>query len=160
MSKGKIFVASNNGVYVLKFTGDVRLTLCTVLDQFLETMAAEPDLSAVVIDLCDAEGIDSTSLGFIAKISILTKDKLKLQPTLVSSNPDITRILVSMGFEQVFKIITHRLDNDESLSELGCSPCSEGEIKEKVIEAHKILMGLNKKNKKKFQELLSMLEAS
>jgi anti-anti-sigma factor len=160
MSTGKIFVANKNGVYVLKFVGDVRLTLCAGLDRFLETMAAAPDLSAVVIDLCDAECIDSTALGFIAKISILTQDILKLKPTVVSSNPDITRILVSMGFEQVFKIITHRIDNDESLSELDSSPCSECETKEKVIEAHKILMGLNKKNKQKFQELVSMLESS
>ncbi len=160
MSTGKIFVAKKNGVYVLKFTGDVRLTLCAALDEFVDKMAAEPDLSAVIIDLCDAEGVDSTALGFIAKISIITKDKLELVPTIISSNPDITRIIVSMGFEQVFKIIKHRVDRDDALDELKEVYRSEETLKEKVIEAHKILMGLNGKNRETFQELVAMLEAS
>jgi len=35
---------------------------------------------------------------------------------------------------------------------------SETQIKDKVLEAHKILMGLNSNNREKFQELVSMLE--
>ena len=161
MSSGKIFVAKSNGVYVLKFTGDVRLTLCTTLDTFLESMLDKPELKAVFIDLCDADGIDSTALGFIAKISIFTKKNFKWIPTIISTNPDITRVLVSMGFEQVFNILRKRIDGVEASDELKeDGDCEEQEVKEKVLEAHKILMGLNNQNKEKFKELVAMLEAS
>lgn len=159
MNGGKILVAKKKGVYVLKFVGDVRLTLCTALDIFLERMMADPDLNAVFIDLSDTEGIDSTSLGFIAKIAIATQKFCNWKPTVISVQPDITRILMSMGFDAVFNIIDKRIDEATSLDELPIVESSEEQVKDKVLEAHKILMGLNDSNKEKFQELVTMLES-
>ena len=159
MNGGKILVAKKKGVYVLKFVGDVRLTLCTALDIFLERMMADPELNAVFIDLSDTEGIDSTSLGFIAKIAIATQKLCNWKPTVISVQPDITRILMSMGFDAVFNIIDTRIDEATSLDELPLVESSEEQIKDKVLEAHKILMGLNDSNKEKFQELVTMLES-
>jgi len=160
MSSGKILVARNNGVYVLKFIGDVRLTLCAALDIFLEKIVAEPALQAVFIDLTDTQGIDSTSLGFLAKISILTQKTFGWKPSIISVSEDITRLLLSMSFDQVFNIIEDRIDDGNDLDELPYMECSEQETKEQVLEAHKILMGLSDDNKAKFQELVSMLESS
>ncbi len=153
-------VAKNNGVYVLKFNGDVRLTLCAALDIFLEQMIAEPDLQAVFIDLSDTVGIDSTSLGFLAKISILTQKTYGWKPSIISVSDDITRLLMSMSFDQVFNIIEERIDGDDTLDELPTIEASEQDTKEQVLEAHRILMGLSDDNKAKFQELVSMLESS
>jgi len=158
MNSGKILVAKKQGVYVLKFVGDVRLTLCTALDIFVERMMADRELKAVFIDLSDTQGIDSTSLGFIAKIAISTQKHFDWKPTIISVNPDITRILLSMGFDAVFEIINQRIDDTETLNELHALECTETQAKDKVIEAHRILMGLNDENKEKFQELVEMLE--
>ncbi|MCB1661581.1 MAG: STAS domain-containing protein [Pseudomonadales bacterium] len=158
MNSGKILVAKKQGVYVLKFVGDVRLTLCTALDIFVERMMADRELNAVFIDLSDTQGIDSTSLGFIAKIAISTQKNYDWKPTIISVNPDITRILLSMGFDAVFEIINQRIDDAETLNELHALECTETQAKDKVIEAHRILMGLNDENKEKFQELVEMLE--
>jgi anti-anti-sigma regulatory factor len=160
MNSGKILVAQNNGVYVLKFNGDVRLTLCAALDIFLEKMMSEPTLQAVFIDLTDTQGIDSTSLGFLAKISILTQKSFGWKPSIISISDDITRLLLSMSFDQVFTIIEDRIDDGGNLDELPCMECSEQETKGQVLQAHKILMGLSDDNKTKFQELVSMLESS
>lgn len=160
MNSGKILVAKHNGVYVLKFNGDVRLTLCAALDIFLEKLVAEPELQAVFIDLSDTDGIDSTSLGFLAKISILTQKIFGWKPTIISVSEDITRLLLSMSFDQVFNIIEDRIDDASNLYELPCMEVSEQDARARVIEAHKILMGLSDDNKAKFQELVSMLESS
>lgn len=157
-NSGKILVARKNGVYVLKFVGDVRLTLCTALDIFLERMMADIALKAVFIDLVDTDGIDSTSLGFLAKISISTKKYCNWIPTIISTNKDITRILLSMGFDSVFHIVESRLDEAGSLHKLPVVESSEEEARERVVEAHKILMGLNDENREKFKELVEMLE--
>jgi len=160
MASGKILVAKKNGVYVLKFVGDVRLTLCTALDVFLDQLIQETGIKSVFIDLCDTDNIDSTALGFMAKIAILTKKEFGWVPRVISDNPDITRLLMSMGFDEIFTIIEQRLDDEGALAALPECVSSEEEVKGKVVEAHKILMGLNAQNKLRFEELVTLLEAS
>ncbi|MCG8533060.1 MAG: hypothetical protein MI749_20725, partial [Desulfovibrionales bacterium] len=63
MSAGKIQYAESDGSFVLKFIGDVRLTLSSTLDSTLESILSHPGIRSVIIDLSETEGIDSTSLG-------------------------------------------------------------------------------------------------
>jgi hypothetical protein len=58
-----------------------------------------------VIDLTETRSIDSTTLGLLAKLSILSRQKVGLLPTVVTTHEDITRLLQSMGFDQVFNIV-------------------------------------------------------
>ena len=44
---GRILVAEHDGVYLMKFVGDVRLTLCAAVDQFLDTMLSDPKFRSV-----------------------------------------------------------------------------------------------------------------
>ena len=73
MQPGKILVAQQGGAFVIKLAGDVRLTFCTTLDEFFDRMFAEPNFASVIIDLCEAENIDSTTLGQLAKLAITAK---------------------------------------------------------------------------------------
>jgi len=159
MNPGKILAAKESGVYVLKFFGDVRLTLCAALDTCLDDIIAYPDLKAVFIDLTDAQCIDSTTLGFMAKISIMTKRHFDWRPTIISTNEDITKVLLSMCFDEVFTIVDLPLEKLTTLRQLPGREMSESEVKEKVLEAHKILMQLNEQNREKFKELVTILEA-
>ncbi len=158
MENGKILVSENSGTYILKFIGDVRLTLCATLDDFLESMCCSNLLNAILIDLTETEGIDSTSLGLLAKISVLARKKYNLIPVIVSTNQDITRILESMGFHRVFVILDSPVSNVSQLNELPVIAGSETLVHAKVLEAHKILMEMNDSNKETFRELVYTLE--
>jgi len=158
MENGRILVSENQGTYILKFVGDVRLTLCATLDDFLESMCRSNQLKAVLIDLTETEGIDSTSLGLLAKISVLARKKHQLIPTIISTNQDITRILESMGFHQVFVIMDKALSHEDNLSELPVIIGSEDVVHQKVLEAHKILMSMNESNQETFKDLVYTLE--
>lgn len=158
MQPGRILVAEHNGSNVIKLVGDVRLTLCTVLDDYFEQMFGDKDFSSVIVDLNEAENVDSTTLGLLAKLALMARNRYQLTPVILSTNPDITRVLQSMGFDRVFRIRQHPLSNEEDLGELPQVEESEGAVKEKVLEAHRVLMGLNDRNKAKFKELVSMLE--
>lgn len=157
---GRILVAQHDGVYLIKFVGDVRLTLCTAVDHFLETMLSDPRFRSVVIDLTRTDGIDSTSLGVLAKLSIRTQEKFGFRPTLVSTRADITRILRSMGFDDVFHIVEQPLESKEQFGELAPCDCSEEEMRERVLEAHRVLMTLSEANREAFQDLVETLEAA
>jgi len=159
MSEGRILVAEQDGVHVVKFLGDVRLTLCPSLDQYLDYALQSRHFSNVLIDLTETQGIDSTSLGVLAKLAIRMRKKVTTAPTLVSINDNITRILLSMGFDKVFTLVNSLSDNQLPCEQLDNCSCSEKEMQDKVLEAHKILMGLNDKNQQEFKSLVEALES-
>jgi len=160
MRPGQILVADHAGIYIIKMTGDVRLTLCISFDQFIDVMLAAPNFSSVLFDLSDAEAVDSTTLGLMAKISLLAQEKRNITPVILATNASIKRILDTMGFADIFRIVD-KLDVDiapeKPLTEV---ECGEQQVKEKVLEAHKILMGLNEQNRETFKNLVAMLENS
>ena len=61
------------GTHVLRFLGDIRVTLCGALDAYCERMVKDPAFHAVVIDLEQTENLDSTALGCLARLSIRVK---------------------------------------------------------------------------------------
>ncbi|EHK72582.1 MULTISPECIES: anti-sigma factor antagonist RssC [Pseudomonadaceae] len=158
MSTGKIQFAEQDGTFVLKFTGEVRLTLCSALDATIEHIFSSLNFSSIVIDLTETQSIDSTTLGLLAKLSILSRQRIGLLPMLTTNNPDILRLLDSMGFDQVFNIVETVLPCPDCLTDLPPQDQSEAEVRSRVLEAHRVLMGLNESNRNAFRDLVSALE--
>jgi anti-anti-sigma factor len=157
---GKILVGDHNGVYVIRFEGDVRVTLCGSFDGYLEQMLTNPDFESVLIDLSSAIGIDSTSLGVLAKLSLGVQEVKDKLPTLVCTSQDIRRILLNMGFDDVFAIVDEAFDLDRNLGELAeANDMTVDEMRDRVIDAHRVLMSLNDTNKAAFIDLVTSLEA-
>ena len=160
MRPGRILVADHEGIYVIKMLGDVRLTLCISFDQFIDKMFSHEDFSEVLFDLSEAEAIDSTTLGLMAKIALEGLDRKGTVPIVYTTNQSIDRLLHSMGFQEILTI-THQLDTpvepDQALSD---DTQEEQAVRAKVIEAHRVLMGLNRDNKETFCNLVKTLEES
>jgi anti-anti-sigma factor len=153
-------VAQHDGVYLLKFVGDVRVTLCAAVDGFIDAMMDDPNFKSILVDLSRTDGIDSTSLGILAKLSIRSRERLGCVPTLISTRPDITRLLRTMGFDDVFQIVERPIESKEQFGELPACECTEEDMRERVLEAHRILMSLNEDNREAFRDLVEALEAA
>ena len=158
MTQGRILVGDHDGIYVLKFTGDVRVTLCATMDGFLRSLISRDDFRSVLVDLSETEGIDSTSLGLLAKLSLETQRRFELVPTLVSTNPDITRVLRTMGFDDIFHIVESPLTEIGQLGELPTLETDEEDVRQRVLDAHRTLMDLNEQNRESFRDLVTALE--
>jgi len=158
MLKGRILVANHDGTHVIKFLGDVRLTLCPALDQYLKSVFSSRSFKTILIDLTETEGIDSTSLGMLAKMSIRMKKEKGFVPTLVSVNENITRVLLSMGFDKVFVLVKQLEQSIAPTDELAEGSFSELTVQQKVLEAHLTLMGMNQHNHQEFKNLVDVLE--
>ena len=104
MQEGKILAASHQGAYVIRLEGDVRLTLCTTIDEYFDKMFEDPEFISVWVDLCDAQGIDSTTLGLLAKLALSVKDKFGFQPAIYCCDAGINRLIKSMGFQRLFTL--------------------------------------------------------
>ncbi len=153
-----ILFADQDGVHVLKFVGDVRLSLGPTITSFLERLETCDHFRSMIIDLSETDTIDSTALGLIAKIAICTRERFDSATSIVSPRDDVTRVLTSMAMEQVCIITPEVLDEDSVMRELPREICSEETMKQQVLDAHKTLMNLAEENVGKFHELVDALE--
>lgn len=160
MDACKMQYAVHNGTYVLKLRGDVRVPICTSLESFVEQRVLSDDnLRAVLIDLTETEAIDSTALGLLARIAVALQSRQMGRPIILCINPDIQRILVSMGFDQVFRILQTTAALRDRLDEMPMDCLSEDEVTQRVIDAHRTLMSLNESNQQSFRSLVDALES-
>ena len=181
MQKGTIYSADLDGHFVLKMVGDVRLTLCSALDHHIEQMLCDGGIKEVTVDLTDTQGIDSTSLGLVAKLGMRAKRHDMPTPVLVSPNDDITKIIITMGFEHLFVIdneenpelnlplvasadpsvdaVTQVGDQTPVLTELPEVNESLSDIHKRILTAHKVLSELSDSNRAAFKDLVASLEA-
>ena len=160
MREGKILAASHDGAYVIRLEGDVRLTLCTTIDDYFDKMFDDPAFASVWVDLCGAEGLDSTTLGLLAKLALTVKERFGFQPAIYSCDPGINRLIKSMGFQRLFELREEVCGEPEEAVAIPVVEGSETVVKDKVIEAHKILMELSSENRARFKDLLTALERS
>ncbi|MDF1763905.1 MAG: STAS domain-containing protein [Oleibacter sp.] len=158
MTSGCIEVANFDGNQIIRLSGDVRLNLCSALDRYITDVLQNAVFAHLYIDLSRAEGVDSTTLGQLAKIAILCRERFHFKPTIYSPGESVGKILHSMGFDQVFTILRRSIKQDASFEEWASASENAACSKEQVIEAHKVLMSLNDHNKETFQELMNTLE--
>lgn len=156
---GKALYAVHQGTYVLKLIGEIRVPICATLDNFIGKMFSDRQLNSVLIDLSEAVIIDSTALGLLAKIAITSKNQFNQRPLIISTEPDVTRILGSMGFDKVFNIVHEAPVKAPAMSEMPRVCCNETDGCKKVLEAHRILMDMNEHNHETFKDVIAVLES-
>lgn len=163
--QGSICAGEFEGTHVLRFLGDVRVTLCASLDAYCDRMLKDPNFHAVIVDLEHTENLDSTALGCLARLSIRVKSKHQRVPTLICNSQNLRRVLESMGFQDVFMIVDRSAYDTMSLPALpesielpaGTDLAIES-TRARVIAAHKQLMALNATNAETFKDLVAALE--
>ena len=158
MEAGKILVSQHDGTYVIKLVGDVRVTLCTTLNNYIETIFKGGNVSEVMVDMIDTEGVDSTTLGLLAKLAIHCNNNLKINPTVFCPDESLYHTLDIMGLDDVFDIIQEPPGFMENFEELSAASVDECEARERVLEAHRLLSRLNDRNKQEFVDLIHTLE--
>jgi anti-anti-sigma factor len=160
MKSGKILATEFNKIPVLKLAGDVRVLMSSTIDNYFTSLYNRAILEAMIVDLSETTGIDSTALGLLAKMAIQLRNRFNVKPSIISTNPDITKILKGMSFDIIFDIVEEPLEQEVKFGELNHINELENVIKQKVIVAHQALMALSEENKLEFQDLVSALKNS
>ena len=110
--------------------------------------------------MLDAEGVDSTTLGLIAKLGLHCRECYQMNVKLFCQNPSIIRTLECMGFDEIIDIFQQSPDEfDAELRSLEVLPEGVDEVRQQVLEAHKLLLKLNPNNRAEFTDLIKALEA-
>ena len=159
MGEGQIHYAKVRDTYVLKFSGDVRYTACAPLSAFIKQLQVRGGYDDILIDLTAAEGLDSTNLGLLARISNLVQDRFHHKTTLVSTNVNVNRTLETMGFYDVFNVDDHCDYIDVGGRVLPAVKEQEQETADAILQAHRTLSELNDSNRDMFHSVLEALES-
>ncbi len=159
MTPGRVLHGEASCGHILKLVGSIRYTMREDMSAFLEQFFTAGRSDQLIIDMTETTEIDSTGLGLVAKAARKAREVGAPAPRIVSSQPDITLLLASMGLEQVFEIVPELPCAPGSLLELPMSTHTPPEMAGVVIEAHRSLMDLNERNREIFAQLVAMLQA-
>lgn len=158
MNCGTILHALGDGTWVLRFRGDVRAPWCATLDGLVEQVFTDKALKAVVVDLREAANIDSTMLGMLARIAVRSRQQLGHDALLVGPNPDVRRLLDSMCFEKICRIVDSAAEAACQCAELSPEERPESEFCRQVADAHRVLMDIDERNRAAFRDVVATLE--
>lgn len=163
MAQGRILFARHEDTYVLKFVGGIHygqnwsFDLSKALANFLDKIFEERDFSEIIIDLTEATSIDSTNLGLLARVAIFMQEKMNTRATIVSTNPNISHTLRTVGFRQIFNIIEKPLGTPEAETDLPTGG-RDVNVPKLLLVAHRTLSALNEHNAERFKDIVDTLE--
>ena len=158
MNEGRILVAENQGIYLLKLNGDVRVTLCASISEYFNRIFSGAPPTEVYVDLLDADCIDSTTLGLLARLAIHTQQEFDFRTQLLCNNINILRIFESMDIDGLFDVVDAAPPEELKPQEVAQGPLDEEEMRIQVLEAHKLLVKLNPALMSEFYDLITSLE--
>lgn len=160
MTKGDVLYGKQGNSYILKYVGDIRYTLSCKLDNFLDDLFAQDDFDQILIDLTETTNIDSTNLGLLAKIANFIKSHFDHKPLMVSTNPEINQVLQSMGFDDVFERCGDCRGCLEPANKMEDCHTTKAQMAKIMLDAHTRLININEPNRKKFQDVVNVLQNS
>jgi len=160
MQEACILHARQGSTCVFAFIGEIRYPLAPAFSEHLDEMFRVADFDDVLIDLSAATSIDSTCLGLLAKVANFMRERFERMPVLISTRADISELLESLGFDQVFSI---RHDPRSPLEGAPAIPSiaslAEHELAWTVLDAHHVLSELNEANRLRFKDVIDSIQA-
>ena len=164
MTPGEILYAKHDELCCLKLVGDIRYTVGSLymvsrsLDLLLDRLFDSGGFNDILIDMSETVCIDSTNLGLLARIAVHTKETFDRSPTIICDNPDVLRIMESMGCQRVFVIVKEGSDVEPELVPLEGVEASDRDRIRLLLKAHRALVGLSEENRAQFSDIVELLE--
>ena len=157
MHEGRVLYADHDHVHVLRYVGDIRHPLAASVSGFVDGLLERIASDDLVFDLTEAEAIDSTNLGEIARIADRLGARSGKRAAIISTRPAISQLLYSMAFDEVFDICTESKtpNGGETIPEVGASREVALHV---ILSAHRRLMQMSENNRKQFAEVVELME--
>jgi anti-anti-sigma factor len=160
MPNGHVTHAQREGFHVLRYFGRVDYMLATSINRFAERLLEQGGVGGLIFDLTEAENLDSTNLGLLARIAERVRSAGGGKSVIVSTSDNINCVLKSMSFDQIFEIITDPTDfsalGDDAIE---AEPQSPEELLNTMLDAHRTLVSLSESDRLQFQDVVACLEA-
>lgn len=157
MHEGRVLYADHDHVHVLRYVGDVRHPLAASVSGFVDALVPRMADDHLVVDLSETEAIDSTNLGELARIADRVGVRGGRRVAIISPRPEISEVLRSMAFDEVFDICTESSDVPEG-DPIPDVPASNESSLRLILSAHRRLIEMSEANRKQFSEVVELME--
>lgn len=159
MNEGRYYFARDGGKAFFKLTGNLKYTNAGKFDAFLDRLLEKEDnFDEAMIDLSEADFIDSTNLGFLARISEYMNDRYCKKVTIYSPDREINNVLESVGFDEVFILVKNENRRKPAVEEVSPAEYEERQRADMMLDSHKSLMRVSDKGKNAFKDVVELLE--
>ena len=158
MSKNKILYAIEDHTCYVKMQGSLNYTLCAGFDGVVRQLFENDHIENFVIDLTDAEYLDSTNLGILGIIAEGLKSKSAKKPVIITPKEDVLKILLSVAFDTLFEFRESIDKMDINYKDTAHVEAPKRSTDEFVLESHKTLAQLNEDNKEKFSQVIETIQ--
>ncbi len=152
--------ARDNGAWFLKLSGDLRHALAPAVNALLDRAFADPAFQCCVIDMTAVDMIDSTCLGVLARIANHHQAVGLEQPTIIAPNADVTLLLASVCFDQMFHLEPAAAEPGTPLEQVPPVEVSKDDARALVLEAHRRLCAIDARTHDAFKDLVAALESA
>jgi anti-anti-sigma factor len=161
MPDGRVTHTRCDHRHVLHYFGRVDYTLAPAIERAAGRWLEDEGTAELLFDLSEATLLDSTNLGLIARLAARLRRDAEGRPVIVSRNEDITAVLASMGFDEIFDIVGDHpaLATPAEEEPITSGPPSKSELRDTMLAAHRTLMALNEKDRAEFEGVVAWLEA-
>jgi anti-anti-sigma factor len=158
---GQIYYADTGDRAFLKLVGVIRYPLSQRLSTAVGRLFAHAKVRGVVVDLQEAEFIDSTCMGLLARVATRCLELACERPVIVSIQPELNRLLRSMGFDQVFALVENpKAPTAGLISAAHLANVTTRLDPRLILDAHRALCEINEKNRHLFQNVIEQLESN
>jgi anti-anti-sigma factor len=157
MREGRVLYADRDHVHVLRYLGDIRHPLAPAISRFVDALVERFEGDRLIVDLSEADAIDSTNLGELARIASVLSERHAARAAIVSTREDISQVLHSMAFDQLFDICKEPVAAGEG-EPIPDQPVSKELALQVILAAHRRLIELSDHNRREFGELVRQLE--
>ncbi len=153
----KFLVGEYEDKIFVQFVGNATMKNSKTLEELFDNIF-NGEKKEIIIDFRDCNYMDSTMLGFLAKVAIKLKKLWNKQIFEFNATNMVKASLKSTG---VYNLMEHleEFTGTVQLSELEMKDFSDkGEKAKHILDAHKTLMGLSEENEKVFKNVVELLE--
>ncbi len=156
MKKADLLIAHNKGAYTIIVEGRANFDYGLPLRNFAKNL--DNKFTQIAIDLRACVGMDSTFMGIMAMIGLKAK-KINVQVEILNANKNNRYLLEGLGLDKLFKFADKDTSNicDEKIAP-DMTPSSILNTAETVVDAHKTLMEVDKKNVPKFKKVVDFAQ--
>jgi anti-anti-sigma factor len=161
MNEGHVTHAQDRGIHVLRYFGTVNFMLAPGIQRFLEQLIEDGAVSGLIFDLTQANSLDSTNLGLMARVNERLLDVGAANSVIISSDGDIDVVLRSMGFDQTFDVLTAGTEALDVPDEpIATESPSAAELRQTMLAAHRALVRMSDAGRLEFEPVVACLERS
>ncbi len=158
MAQGTARYAREGGTWFLKLGGDLRHPLGPALNALLDRAFADPQFEQMVVDVRDAENIDSTCLGILARVANHARHDGGAKPTIVTADDDIRTLLLAVCFDRLFNLVNREGANIGDLQPVPEPDTDADAMLRLILEAHRRLCAIDARTHSAFRDVVSVLE--